>query len=228
MFTDALRFLKAIHRVSEGLDVQLLMNLASCYRAVGLEAEARDCYETVVAGDPDFTEARVALWNMVKAVSTKPVRHVLQGITPSKSPGPKQKRPRVLAKGGSSKSPVSKPPATTRNSLMQQSHLATADLQGERLETQSLHRRWKELGSQRYSNDSVRQIWLEASNLLLQTFHDSNHVTSRERIRADRLKHRRGIEISTVFHEKTTTRGGQGMLISKRLKGLSFSFSSQG
>ena len=58
---EALRYYEPLQMIQSYVDVPFLFELASCYRAVGLSAQADDCYKTIINIDHGNFEARVGL-----------------------------------------------------------------------------------------------------------------------------------------------------------------------
>lgn len=60
-FHEALRFYKPIKQISEYADASYLLDMALCYRAAGLNAEALNCYQTIIDRDQDIMEAQLQM-----------------------------------------------------------------------------------------------------------------------------------------------------------------------
>lgn len=71
-FHEALRYYEPIQHVSEYVDAAYFMEMASCYKAVGLRTEAEDCYKIVVDSDEGNPEARRRLLEMCLESGTSP------------------------------------------------------------------------------------------------------------------------------------------------------------
>lgn len=69
-FHEALRYYEPVQQISEYADATYHMEMASCYKAVGLNTEAEDCYKTVVDSDEGNPEARRRLLEMCKESGT--------------------------------------------------------------------------------------------------------------------------------------------------------------
>lgn len=61
---EALRFYEPLQQVRDYTDTSFFIAMASCYRAIGLVAEAEDCYQTIIEHDEGNVEARVHLAKM--------------------------------------------------------------------------------------------------------------------------------------------------------------------
>ena len=75
-FHEALRYYEPIQQISEYADATLFMEMASCYKAVGLRTECEDCYKIVVDSDNGNPEARRRLLEMCDESGTS-----LKGVT---------------------------------------------------------------------------------------------------------------------------------------------------
>ena len=71
-FHEALRYYEPVQQISEYADAAYLMDMASCYKAIGLRTEAEDCYKTVVDSDDGNPEARRRLEEMCTELGTSP------------------------------------------------------------------------------------------------------------------------------------------------------------
>lgn len=71
-FHDALRYYEPVQQISEYADATYFMEMASCYKQIGLRAEAEDCYKTVVNSDSGNPEARRRLLEMCNESSMSP------------------------------------------------------------------------------------------------------------------------------------------------------------
>lgn len=63
-FHEALRYYEPIQQISEFADAAYFLEMASCYKAVGLRTEAEDCYKIAVDSDEGNPEARRRLLEM--------------------------------------------------------------------------------------------------------------------------------------------------------------------
>ena len=71
-FHEALRYYEPVKQISEYADAAYFMEMASCYKEIGLRTEAEDCYKTVVNSDSGNPEARRRLLEMCKESSMSP------------------------------------------------------------------------------------------------------------------------------------------------------------
>ncbi len=71
-FHEALRYYEPVQQISEYADTTYFMEMASCYKAVGLTTEAEDCYKVVVDSDEENPEARRRLLEMCTELGTSP------------------------------------------------------------------------------------------------------------------------------------------------------------
>ena len=71
-FHEALRYYEPVQQISDYADAAYLMEMASCYNAVGLRNEAEDCYKIVVDSDEGDPEARRRLLDMCSESGTTP------------------------------------------------------------------------------------------------------------------------------------------------------------
>lgn len=71
-FHEALRYYEPIQQISEYADTDYFMEMASCYKAVGLRTEAENCYEIAIVSDEGNPEARRRLLEMCKETGTSP------------------------------------------------------------------------------------------------------------------------------------------------------------
>ena len=71
-FHEALRYYEPVRQVSDCVDAAYLMDVASCYEAVGLVKEAEDCYKIVLDRNEGNPEARRKLSEMCIDFITPP------------------------------------------------------------------------------------------------------------------------------------------------------------
>lgn len=206
MYADAIRFLETLRSVSDQYESQLLMDLASCHRSVGSNDEARANYEKVISRDPACTEARVALWNMLKiSAQGHSDQSSSEKISPTRSISKQMRLSRQIAtkQVGLEKStpPLS---ATTNRKRMQHSTSAALLCLEQGFEIREMYHKWRDLRQQMYESEPSRQQCLEASNLLLQSFKDAKSNGSR----AWRTAHRRfeHAEAGAAVHAKDWAR----------------------
>ena len=65
---EALRFYEPLQQVKDYTDTSFFIDMASCYRAVGLVTEAEDCYQTIIKHDENNIEARVQLAKLFESL----------------------------------------------------------------------------------------------------------------------------------------------------------------
>lgn len=63
-YHEALRYYEPLQKVSDYEDISYLLEMANCYRAVGLGSEAEHCYSTVIDLDHGNPEASLQLARM--------------------------------------------------------------------------------------------------------------------------------------------------------------------
>ncbi len=68
-YHEALRYYEPLQQLSEYEDVSYLLEMANCYREVGLTAEAENCYSTIIDIDHGNLEARVQLKGMSRGLT---------------------------------------------------------------------------------------------------------------------------------------------------------------
>lgn len=71
-FHEALRYYEPVQQISDYADAAYFMEMASCYKAVGLRTEAEDCYKIVVDSDKGSPEARRRFLEMCEESGTSP------------------------------------------------------------------------------------------------------------------------------------------------------------
>ena len=71
-FHEALRYYEPVQQISDYADAAYFMEMAACYKAVGLRIEAEDCYKIVVDSDEGDPEARRRLLEMCSESVTSP------------------------------------------------------------------------------------------------------------------------------------------------------------
>ena len=75
-FHEALRYYEPLQQVDNYADGTCLHEMASCYKAVGLKAEAEECYTMIIRDDPQDHEAHVRLAELRGSDSTEQ-RHMV-------------------------------------------------------------------------------------------------------------------------------------------------------
>ena len=176
-FEEALRYYKPLQRVTEYVDVSLLLEVAFCYRAVGLLTQAENSYNAILEIDSGSTEARIALWNMAKdAERARPALGdvVRMSSTPKKRPRKRlsvinTRKTRIPDSGQTLPQCLSQPRQLPR--LIKKSETNKAVEQ--EAEVQALYSRWKNLNHERRRDVRNHNAWFEATRLLLQTFMDN-------------------------------------------------------
>ena len=71
-FHEALRYYEPVQQISYYVDAAYFLEMASCYKAVGLMTEAEDCYKIVVDSDEGDSEARRRLLDMCSESGMSP------------------------------------------------------------------------------------------------------------------------------------------------------------
>lgn len=71
-FHEALRYYEPVQQISEYADAAYFMEMASCYKAVGLRTEAEYCYKIVIDSDEGNPEAWRRLSEMCSELGTFP------------------------------------------------------------------------------------------------------------------------------------------------------------
>lgn len=71
-FHEALRYYEPVQQISDYADAAYFMEMAACYKAVGLGTEAENCYKIVVDSDKGNPEARRRLLEMCEELGTSP------------------------------------------------------------------------------------------------------------------------------------------------------------
>ena len=71
-YHEALRYYEPVQQISYYADAAYFMEMAACYKAVGLRTEAEDCYKVVVASDEGDPEARRRLLEMCSESGASP------------------------------------------------------------------------------------------------------------------------------------------------------------
>lgn len=66
-YEEALEFYEPLQKITEYADASFLMELASCYRALGKKIGAEDCYKAIIENDGDDGQAELELAAMQKA-----------------------------------------------------------------------------------------------------------------------------------------------------------------
>ena len=187
------------------------MEMAACYKAIKAIDQAEECYKTLLSLEPDFTEARVALWNLKNGLDDLHNHDDLSAST--------QKVPKLRGVAGSRKSsnlfntrhrPFLKDPVQSHDQSPLQRHKLpmTAEQEGEIL---ILYSRWKELRR----DETAKASLLEASGLLLQSFRDNRVFYPGERSHrfygysreARWLAHRRKSERAQIIQKSKDTFG---------------------
>ncbi|KAL8992356.1 MAG: hypothetical protein Q9169_007160 [Polycauliona sp. 2 TL-2023] len=64
LYLEALRYYEPLHKVPDFADTSYYIDMAACYRAIGLETEASDCYRNVTRLESDGTTKATILANM--------------------------------------------------------------------------------------------------------------------------------------------------------------------
>ena len=177
-FHEALRYYEPIQQITEYADASYLMEMASCYKAVGLVAEAEDCYKNIIDSDKGNPEARQFFLEMCKASGMFP-----QGATTSeevvsvrqhkagKRFGDKETKQPKEGKTLQSWATTMLAPRLVPKSAKQISH-EREEVQEE--DVNALFLRRKALTEQARNGDEITKTeWMAISKTLIQGFKDS-------------------------------------------------------
>lgn len=182
---ESLRFYEPLQQLSDYTDASFFMDMAVCYKALNLSAEAEDCYQTVIHNDDDNIEARVQLAKMYEelGMSERAVVYVNEVIAMGRieeaSKAPKRsKRPKTAA------ATVTEPSApTTTNasdpSRQQPRSSASHKEAGEKVKEDRFHMLYSQMqglsGGLGHGDEQATAEWMELAKILIQDFR-SNKV----------------------------------------------------
>ena len=169
---EAIRFLDPLRSAEVTFDEELRMDIAHCYKGLGLNLQAKASYEAIINSNPDFTRARVALSNMAPGLRLKEVERSAEVINVSGV------RRAVSARGRGNRSYRKASQNSEKTSEVHQlyskrpaqPHARASD---QAAETQALYARYKALSLQKDRNDGHIEAWFEVTKLLLQVFRDN-------------------------------------------------------
>ncbi len=177
-FHEALRYYEPVQQISEYADTAYFMEMASCYKAVGLGIEAEDCYKIVVDSDKGNPEARRRLLEMCKELGTSP-----KGVTTNDdSASVRQHKARKRAGNKDAKQPKKgkalSPWATTMLAprLVPQSakQISLEREEAQEEDVNALFVRREDLKEQARNNDeSSKTEWMAITKTLIQGFKDN-------------------------------------------------------
>ena len=158
--------------------------MAESYKALGLSAEAEDCYQTVIHNDSDNIEARVQLAKMYEelGMSERAVVYVNEAIAlgrvemaskaPKRSRRPKTARAIVME--------PSAPTSIASGPIRQQSnHSVGQKEEGEKIKEHNFQKLYSQMqdlmGDLRLGDEQATVEWMKVANILIQDFR-SNKV----------------------------------------------------
>ena len=177
-FHEALRYYEPVQQISYYADAAYFMEMASCYKAVGLRTEAEDCYKTIVDSDEGDPEARRRLLEMCSESGTSP-------------PGERNDREVFLVKQHKARNRVGDKDAKqpkkgkalpSRATTMLAPRLAPPSVKQISLEREEAHeqdvnalyiRRQTLTAQDIYGNESSKTEWMAITKTLIQGFKDN-------------------------------------------------------
>ena len=177
-FHEALRYYEPVQQSSFYADAAYFMEMAACYKAVGLTTEAEDCYKIVVDSDEGDPEARRRLLEMHSESGTSPPRERDDGEMFSVKQHKARKRggdkdPEQPKKGRALPSwatpmlaPRLAPPSAKQMSLER--------VEAHEQDVNALYVRRETLTVQdTYGNESSKTEWMAITKTLIQAFKDN-------------------------------------------------------
>lgn len=176
---ESLRFYEPLQQLSEYTDASFFMDMAECYRALGLSAEAKDCYQTVIHNDKDNIEARVQLAKMCEelGMSEQAVEYVHEVIALGRvevASKPPQRSRRAKTSGTSVAEPS--PPTTMVSGPIHQQPNDSAGQKeaGEKVKEENFRKVYSQMqvlmGRLRTGDEQATIEWMKLANILIQDF----------------------------------------------------------
>ena len=177
-FHEALRYYEPVQQISYYADAAYLMEMASCYKAVGLRTEAENCYKIIVDSDERDPEARRRLLEMCLESGTSPPgerndREVLPvkqhkarkrvGDTDAKQP----KKSKALRSWATTMLAPRLPPPSVKQMSLEREEAHEQDVN-------ALYIRRETLTAQaKYGNENSKTEWMAITKTLIQGFKEN-------------------------------------------------------
>ena len=181
---ESLRFYEPLQQLSDYTDASFFMDMAECYKALGLNTEAEDCYQTVIHNDNDNIEARVQLAKMYEelGISERAVVYVKEVIALGRAEvvSKPQKRSRRPKFAGATVAEPSAPTAISSGPICQQFiDSAGQTEEGEKKKAENFHVIYSQMQGLmpglRTGEEQATTEWMKLANILIQDFR-SNKV----------------------------------------------------
>ena len=177
-FHEALRYYEPIQQISEYADAVYFMEMASCYKAVGLKTEAEDCYKIVVDSDEGNPEARRRLLEMCLESGTSQEGATNDGEVVSVAQHKARKRVRAKDAKRPKKGKALSSWATTMLAprLVPQSakQISLEREEAQEEDVNALYVRREHLKEQAgYGDESSKTEWMATTKTLIQRFKDN-------------------------------------------------------
>lgn len=181
---ESLRFYEPLQQLSDYTDASFFMDMAECYKALGLSAETEDCYQTVIHNDNTNIEARVQLAKIYEelGMSERAVVYINEVIAMGREEvaskaSKKSRRPKATG------STVQEHLASTTIAselVRQQPHSSTSlTEEREKVEAESFHMLYSQLEALseglRLGDEQATTGWMKLAGILIQDFR-SNRV----------------------------------------------------
>lgn len=169
-FMEALRYYEPLQQVDGCVDVPYLFEIASCYRALGRETEAKNCYKSIVEIDGGNYEARLRLadGHDVEDMTQCSPQDLSQTYVPNH---PRTWKHMGIKHARQGKSAMSLAPRAAHPSSRR---LADEELQVHEREIYGLFTHQQSIGKAISKGDGVHSMeWLAATESLLQDFREN-------------------------------------------------------
>ena len=171
-YHEALQYYEPLHQVSEYIDATYFLEMAACYRAIGLKAEAVECYQTIIELDGRNIQARKELAELKRESG---LAH--QGLPNDELvPVKEHKRRRRSGDKGSTKPP--RVPGPTSFALLAPRPVIPSakqlSLKKEQTREEDIHalflRRNILTGKKGKGNDTSKAEWMTVTRTLIESF----------------------------------------------------------
>lgn len=176
-FQEALRYYEPVQQTGEYADPAYYLEMASCYKAVGLRTEAEDCYKIVIGSDDGNAEARRRLLDMCTELGTSPKGEIISDKVPvtkhkaRKRAGDKDAKQSKKGKVLPSWATTMLAPRQVAQSAKQISHERE---EAREEDVNALYLRREALTEQaRYGDESSKTEWMAITKTLVQGFKDN-------------------------------------------------------
>ena len=174
-YHEALRYYEPLQQVSEYTDISYIQEMAACYRAIGLTAEAEECYNSIIELDDGNVLARKQLAELHRASSTAQYDLATDEVVSRKHPRSRRRtRDKRSTKAQRATSPASFALLAHRIVPQKNKKLAFEKEQSQEEDLPILFQRRNNLMDKiKNGNGEYKAEWMAVTKILVENFRDN-------------------------------------------------------